>query len=190
MSVNYNGGGSTQYDVQIQSAAGAAPIAAVADGFFTAVLPVAGVWTAVAIANQPDVPRNVTFGIVDADSGIASAYLEVIGTDSQDRALEETLTFSGGGTATIVGNKCFKTITSARFIAAATVSGADTLQGGYGNILGLPYDIGAVSDVINRREDGNAGVGTIDATYNSWTLSGGNVPDAANRYYVTIRSTA
>lgn len=193
MTAVYNAAGAYLANIPIISAAGAVPIAAVTNGFFTAVLPVAGVWTAVTIAAQPDVPRNVTFLVTDADSGIASAYLEVTGTDAQDRVLMETLSFGGGGTATITGTLCFKTITSARFIAAATVSGADTLTGGYGNILGIKYDAGAVTNVKNRRKDSTAAVGTIlipAGTHCTWTLSGGDVPNAARAYFYDFQSTA
>lgn len=194
MSVNYNGGGSYQYNTQIMSNAGAAPVIADVDAFFVAVLPVAGAWASVTIAAQPDVPRNVTFLVTDGDSGITSGYLEITGTDSQGRALQETITFGGGGTATVTGLYAFKTITSARYIVAGVVSGADRVQGGYGNTLGLPYAIASISDIKNRWVSvTGAGVGTLSipgGTHGVWIVSAADAPDGTNRYYVSTQSTA
>ena len=190
----YNGAGAYLRNIEIMQADGGPPDAADTDAFFVAIEPIAGTWVDVVIANQPDVPRNVTFGIVDANSSITGATLEITGTDSQGRALQETISTSVAGTQTVVGERCFATITSARYIVSGVVTvGADTVQGGYGDILGLPLAIADISDVKNRRQDGNSAVGTLSiptGTHGTWELSGGNVPNAARRYYVDIHSTA
>jgi hypothetical protein len=195
MAQNYNGGGAYLRNVPVgMQTDGTGPDAASLTAFFAAIEPVAGTWVAVSIAAQPDAPRNVTFTITDANSSITGATLEVIGTDAQDRALEETISTSSAGTQTVVGARCFKTITSARYIVSGVVTGgADLVQGGYGDILGIPYAIAAVSDVMNRRQDANAGVGTISiptGTHGTWTLSGGNVPNGTRLYYADIWSSA
>lgn len=194
MTAVYNGAGAYLRNIPIQQADGTAPDAADNDAFFVAIEPVAGAWTAVSIANQPDVARNITFGLIDANSSITSATLEVIGTDSQGRALEETISTSLAGTQTLIGERCFGSVTSARYTVSGTVTGgADTVQGGYGDILGLPLAIADITDVKNRRQDANSGVGTLSiptGTHGTWTLSGGNVPDGAREYFVTIQSTA
>lgn len=194
MTVNYNGGGSYLREIPILSATGTAPLAADTNHFFVAVEPIAGTWVAVTIANQADVARNITFGIVDANSSITAATLEVTGTDSQGRALQETISTSTAGTQTVVGERCFATVTSARYIVSGVVTGgADTVQGGYGDILGLPLAIANISDVKNRRQDANSAVGTLSiptGDHGTWELSGANIPNAARLYYVTIQSTA
>lgn len=194
MTAVYNGAGAYLRNIPLISSAGAAPLAADTDQFFVAIEPIAGTWVAVSIANQPDVARNVTFGVVDANSSITAGYLEIIGFDSQGRALQETITFPGGGTATVVGLYAFGSITSARYMAAGVVTGAaDTFQGGYGDVLGLPYAIADIADVKNRRKDSSAGVGTIlipGGTHGTWTLSGGDVPNAARQFFCDIQSTA
>lgn len=194
MSVNYNGAGAYWREIPIVRADGTAPLAADTDQFFVAIEPVAGAWVSVSIANQPDVPRNATFGIVDANSSITGATLEVTGTDSQGRTLMETISTSTAGTQTVVGERAFATITSARYIVSGVVTGgADTVQGGYGDVLGLPLAIGAVSDVKNRRQDANSAVGTISiptGDHGTWELSGGNAPNGARLYFVDIQSTA
>ncbi len=195
MTQNYNGGGARLLDVPVgMQADGTGPDAAVANAFFVAVEPVAGTWVAVTIAAQPDVPRNVTFTVTDANSTLTGATLEIIGFDAMGRALEETISTSVGGTQVLVGEYCFGSITSARYVVSGVVTGAaDTVTGGYGNTLGFPYSLGAVSDIIRRRKDATAGVGTVDiptGTHGVWILSAGDVPNGTRLYYADIWSTA
>ena len=192
MSFNYNGGGAAFYDIPIVQPDGTAPEAAVADQCVVAFEPTAGAFNAITVANQPDVPRNVTFGVVDANSSITSAAAVIVGTDYQDRSLQETISFPGGGTDTIIGLLCFKTIDESKsYIAVAGVvtGGMDTVQLGYGNAFGTPLQIASVDDVTNRRVDNTTGVGSISVANQSWDVTA-NPPDGAKMYFISIHSSA
>lgn len=83
-----------------------------------------------AITN-PDVPRNLT--ITGSASGMTGNVV-IAGTDANDAALSET--FALNGTATVVGAKAFKTVTSITVPAKVNASG-DTVVVGRGAKLGL-----------------------------------------------------
>jgi hypothetical protein len=80
---------------------------------------------------SPTYPRNIT--ITGNASGIAGNVV-ITGTDSDGAALTETIALSG--TATVVGNKAFATVTSVDFPAKTNSSG-DTVSIGTGAKLGL-----------------------------------------------------
>ena len=178
------------YDIEIENADGTPPAAAVVTAIHAAVEPTANIWQVEAIAAQPGVGRNVVIDVVDANSSMTTVTYEIIGLDTKGRGQEETITDGLAGTRLITGTKMFKTLTTVRHYVTGTVTGAaDTVSAGYGDRVELPYDIEETTDIWSRREDGNAGVGTIDADNQAWILSGGNKPDGINRYFVTGRAT-
>lgn len=93
-----------------------------------------------------DVPRNV----VAAWTG--TAVLTVTGTDQYGNTLVES---SASGTS-LAGKKAFKTVTSASFSANVT---AATI--GSGDVLGLPYRLTDLSDIVSIRVGGVAEAATV-----------------------------
>lgn len=84
---------------------------------------------------QPDVPRNVT--IKGNAAGIAGNVV-IAGTNQAGEAITETIPLSG--TAVVVGNKAFKTVTSVT-LPAYTNGGTDRVRLGTGAKLGLPVSL-------------------------------------------------
>lgn len=178
------------YDVALQNTDGTAPAAADDDAIFVDMEPTVGSFQTHSVAAQPGVERNVTITVTDANSSVTAVVLELIGTDRFGRGVEETVTDSTAGTRVIVGTKMFATLTTVRTNVTGTVgAGVDKLKAGYGDRLGLPYDIEETTDITSRRKDSTAAVGTLDADNRAWILSGGDVPNGVRTYRVTGRST-
>jgi hypothetical protein len=94
---------------------------------------------ALTIIAQPDVPRNITITITDANDS-ASGTVVLVGVDAAGRALTDTFVF-GGGTKVFTGTKMYATLTSATVSGVAGAAAGDTIQVGVGDVIGLPSDI-------------------------------------------------
>lgn len=77
-----------------------------------------------------DVPRNLTATGSDGSNHVVT----VTGKDEYDNTIVEALTLSG--TSEIAGKKAFKKVTS---VAVAAGAASDTLDLGWGDVLGLPF---------------------------------------------------
>lgn len=144
---------------------GAPALAAVNRAVTTANMKV-GTYT---IANQPDMPRNLTATrtvvTVTADT---PGTLDIVGTDANDAALTETITVGNDG-ITVAGLKAFKTVTSITgvgWVIDATEGVADTITVGYGTVLGLPVAIAAGSQVM---------LGILGTTITAATVTAGAI---------------
>ena len=80
---------------------------------------------------NPDVPRNLT---ITGNAGGIAGNVVITGTDYEGVTLTETIALNG--TATVVGRKAVKTVTSINFPAKTNGSG-DTVAIGTGAKLGL-----------------------------------------------------
>ena len=100
------------------------------------------------IAAQPDVPRNITATLTDADNS-TSGLVTITGTDIAGRVVTEAMAPNGaGGGKTLVGTKIFKTITSV-VITESTGSGDDDeLVVGVGNVIGVPVDLADDAEIV------------------------------------------
>ena len=180
------------YDVELRNRrTGAAPITADVDVFVTAVLPVAGSTQTFTVLTQPDVPRNVTMDIVDANSSIQRIQALVKGLDPGLNSISETLTSLGNGSAQVIGSELFYQIDSITAVTEGTVGGADTVSFGCGTGLAIPYRLGAETDILAKRVDGTqdtTGVVTINA--NGWARwVPASVPNATRKFFCTLKST-
>lgn len=90
---------------------------------------------------QPDVPRNLT---VTGNASTVAGNVVITGTNQAGEVITETIVASG--TATIVGNKAFATVTSILLPAYAS-AGTERIRVGTGAKLGLPVSIGRDSVV-------------------------------------------
>jgi hypothetical protein len=113
-----------------------APILADVDRIVAALDPVAD--GALTVAAQPDVPRNITMTIVDANAS-SSGVCTVKGLDMAGLALTEVFTWAAAGTQT--GTGLFATVTSAVVSGVAGAAAGDTISVGVGNRIAMPKQI-------------------------------------------------
>ncbi len=102
------------------------------------------------IANQPDVPRNVTFTL--GNGQITAFTLVVTGKDANNRDIAETFTEVGGFTQT--GVRAFLSITTVQLTARTGTGAGDKLDMGIGKVFGFPGQIGATADVFAFYQNG------------------------------------
>lgn len=85
-------------------------------------------------------PRNVTASVTHGSSVVAMTIV-VTGTDVYGETIVESLAITATGTTkTAAGLKAFKTITSVAITAAGNAE-ANTLDLGFGDVLGLPVKV-------------------------------------------------
>lgn len=85
-------------------------------------------------------PRNVTAAATHATAVLAMTLL-VTGKDENGIVLSEELAIAAGGTSqTAAGKKAFKELTSIKITAAGDAT-TNTLNMGFGDVLGLPFQL-------------------------------------------------
>lgn len=138
------------------------------------------------IAAQPDVPRNITAQLTDADNS-TSGLLTVTGTDIAGRVISETMSPNGaGGGKTLTGTKIFKTITSVVISGSSGSGDDDHLIVGVGNVIGVPVDLADTAEVVACHLGGTLigsptvaiGVSTSGIDASASTYNGSKVLDA------------
>lgn len=112
--------------------------------------------TATLAATSADVPRNIR--IVGSDTNVLAATFTITGVDEYGVVMVEAIT-GPVSTATAVGLKAFKTITS----IVTDTSTVGLVIVGTGDVLGLPYRLGDAGDIVAKTKDGVDEVGTIVA---------------------------
>jgi hypothetical protein len=127
------------------AAALGAPIAADDDRIVVAVDIANG---AQILAAQPDVPRNLTATLTDANNSVTAATLTIVGKTPQGLTVTEVATLSQLK-AGWVGKAIYHTIASATVsgVTGTVGAGADQLKVGVGNVIGLPAPISQASQV-------------------------------------------
>lgn len=97
------------------------------------------------LANQPDVPRNVTVNVTDTTPSINAGTITVVGFDVANQPITEVFSFTATPQASWVftGVKMFAQITSitAANVAVLGGSGDETIVAGCGTVIGLPNPI-------------------------------------------------
>lgn len=107
-----------------------------------------------------DVPRNITVDTSHSSSVVAMT-VTVTGTDEYGAVVVEDIAVAAGGTSqSDAGLKAFKTVTSIAITAAADAE-ANTLNVGFGDVLGLPFRIDNAGQVIATSVDGSVEDATI-----------------------------
>ncbi len=127
------------------AAALGAPIAADDDRIVVAVDLANG---AQVIAAQPDVPRNLTATLTDANNSVTAAILTIVGKTPQGLVVTEVATLAQLK-AGFVGKAIYHTIASVTVsgVTGTVGAGADQLKVGVGNVIGLPAPINQASQV-------------------------------------------
>ena len=96
-----------------------------------------------------DVPRNITVAVTHGSSVVAMTIL-VSGYDQYKMPMSELLTITATGTSkTAAGTKAFKYVESIDLISAGNAE-TNTLNLGWGDVLGLPYALAAKSDFFTN----------------------------------------
>ena len=165
--------------------------AATTSGAFTTVTNLSAATGGVTIAStdltDPVHPRNVVVVITD-DSGASTnlaGSVVINGTDSAGNTVSETLTMATTMTETLTGSVAFRTLTSVVY-TFQNGQAADTLDMGYGDKLGLPYDTQKQGGlVIDRLIVGGTLASTVTPTTGSFVT---NVADTTSAF-VTETST-
>jgi hypothetical protein len=94
-----------------------------------------------------DVPRNVTIQVTH-NSSIVALSVTVTGFDVYGQMLKETLAVTATGTdKSAAGKKAFKSILSIAITSAGNAT-TDTLNLGWGDVLGLPFKADYKADVL------------------------------------------
>lgn len=143
------------------------------------------------IAAQPEVPRNLTATLTDANNSL-TGKMTIRGVDPQGRAVEETMSPDGaGGGKTLVGTKIFARVDSIYMTDTAGAAGGDAIVVGTGEVIGLPMDITVAAEVKHAYVDG-ARV-TPDAVAVGESTSGINATsatyDGAKLMYAFVQTT-
>lgn len=134
----------------------------------------AGAMALIAAALTLDVPRNVQITSSGVDT---TRVFTIVGKDEYGVALTETIT--GVNTATVQGNKAFKSVTSISVDAAC----AGNISCGFGNKLGLPVFLPATGLILAELQDGGAAVaGTKVAGLSALTASTAATADVRGTY--------
>lgn len=153
-----------------------APAAASATGVHASVAGTAANVFAAPFTN-PAIPRNIT-GVFAA--GWDGGDLTVVGTDQFDQKIQEVITSPGAGGGTVVGSKCFKTITSARKgaigINAAGASIGTGTKLGVGAKFAGTFGVVWVDDVVEA-----VTVNVANSTFAPTTA-----PNAARNYKLLV----
>lgn len=94
-----------------------------------------------------DVARNIVAAVTHDTSVVAMTIL-VSGFDVNKNPISELLTVTATGTTkTVAGKKAFKYILSYAIVSAGDAT-TNTLNLGFGNVLGLPYKLVEKSDLL------------------------------------------
>jgi hypothetical protein len=106
------------------------------------------------LAAQPDVPRNLTITITDANTSITAGLVTVTGIDPQGRTITEVFDVTDGLTQT--GVKIFAVVSSVVISgqAGSDAGVTDVITVGVGNVIGLPSPIDTAGQVKHVYLDG------------------------------------
>jgi len=114
-----------------------APVVADVDRIVAALDPIAD--GAMTIIAQPDVPRNLTITVTDANDS-ASGKATVRGTDMSGLPLLDVFEF-GGGTKTFASENVYAYVDDVTLSDVAGAAAGDTLSVGVGDVIALPKPI-------------------------------------------------
>jgi hypothetical protein len=106
------------------------------------------------LVRQPDVPRNITAVLTDADNS-CTGTVTISGFDQQGRAVSEVMSPNGaGGGKTLVGTKIFARVIDVVVTGAAGAAPGDNLEVGVGLKFGIPFDLSAGAEVLHVYVEG------------------------------------
>ncbi len=103
---------------------------------------------ALAVAAQPDVPRNLTVALTDADNSV-TGLMTITGVDAAGRTVVETMEPDGAGAGkALTGTKIFARVDSVVISdSAGEEAGVDVVIVGVGDVIGVPVDLDLAAEV-------------------------------------------
>lgn len=124
------------------------------------------VTTATVFLNQPPCPRQITAIVASADAAevTADSTITIYGTNIDNKAISEVLTFTANLATAKTTAKAFKTITSIVFSAQA--DGTPAFDVGWNDTFGLPFmlsEAAFVFEMFNNAIQTTYGTLTTDA---------------------------
>lgn len=146
---------------------------------------------AMTIAAQPDVPRNLTFLLTDANDSV-TATITIKGLDIRGRPVEEVAQITLGVGKAWTGTKIFASVASIITTDLSGEAAGDAIIVGTGDVIGLPFDINDAEEVLHTYVNGAevvpdaiaTGEGTSGIDANSATYDGAKIMHA------TVQSAA
>lgn len=111
------------------------------------------------IANQPDVPRNLTITVTDANTSISAGLITITGKDWGGNTVTETLNLASALTKT--GTQIFKTVTSVVVSGLVGNEAGDTIIVGIGQRAQVVEGRCLLHSVIVNGGSGTVGSYTI-----------------------------
>lgn len=102
---------------------------------------------AMSVIAQPDIPRNITCNIIDANSSTTAGTVTCTGLDMMGNVIEEVFLIEAGGTLLLTGTKIFASLTSVVITNEAGAAGGDSVSIGIGDLIGLGKPIANESAV-------------------------------------------
>lgn len=122
-----------------------------------------------------DVPRNVTLTV--ATTNHSARTFTITGTDEYGAAVVETI--AGPNANTVAGVKAFKTVTQVAVDGAIATNGVSV---GFGDVLGLPVFVDAVSMLVDREDGATITDGTLVGGLSVLTKSTATTADVRGTY--------
>lgn len=116
--------------------AAGSPVVSDVNRIVTSVNMQVGAYTILNASPAGGVAMNVTVTVTLTVENDTEGTLDIVGTDIDDQALTETLTPLIG--STIQGLRAFKTVTSVTGVGWVTGGTPDTIEVGFGELIGLP----------------------------------------------------
>lgn len=93
------------------------------------------------IAAQPDVPRNVTVSLTDANSSVTAGTVTITGKSVEGKTITEACTYAQARSG-FTGSRIFASVDSVVIASAAGgATGTDVVIVGVGSVIGLPSPI-------------------------------------------------
>lgn len=143
------------------------------------------------IAAQPDVPRNITCTLTDANDSVTGT-ITYKGLDIQGRPVQEIQQITAGAGKAFVGTKIFASVASIIVTDLSGEAPGDAIVVGSGDVIGLPNDINDEEEVLHTYLD-SVEV-TPDAIATGESTSGidvnGATYDGAKIMHATVQSAA
>ncbi len=125
----------------------------------------------------PDFGRNITITYVDAAGSDGVATLLLTGLNQFGETITESISVtSGGGSTLAAGSKIFSKVTSFE-VTAKTSAASDTMNIGFGSLVGLPVQVKRRAMVKSITRDGtltDIDSDTIDTVYSALKCDGAN----------------
>ena len=140
------------------------------------------------LAGQPDVPRNITWAF-DAHANITAFSFTIVGVNGQGTAITDTFTHADGWSGATA--QAYATVTSVTMTVRTGTGATDTMDLGFGDIVGLSNPISLATSVYKIKKNAahmDAAGYTVDETNGTVDLSTGGAITANDDFTIWYTS--